>query len=70
MAPGFSNTLIEVLRSTLAQIEQEELSGDALRELKRSIVLTISELELWRGGDEKPSPMTSAHPAGRVLNGC
>jgi hypothetical protein len=43
-----SHSLIEALRSALEQLERtEEISSDdpALRELKRSILLMIAELE-------------------------
>ena len=44
-------TLIDLLRSTLKQIEREqEVSPDepAMRELKASILRAITELELWK----------------------
>ncbi|MFL6304297.1 MAG: hypothetical protein ACJ72H_12220 [Candidatus Sulfotelmatobacter sp.] len=47
--PGRSSTVIEVLRTTLEQLEQtHDFASDdrALRELKSSITRTIAELEL------------------------
>lgn len=51
MAPRSPNSraLIEALRSTLAHLEQEPVSTDALSELRRSIVLAIAELDMREG---------------------
>lgn len=47
----FSQSLIELLRSTLRKIEQSAEVGSedhSLQELKRSILLTIADMELPR----------------------
>lgn len=46
-----SRALIKALRATLARLEEETLSTDALSELKRSIVLAIAELDMREDDD-------------------
>lgn len=67
MATGRPRTLVEILSTTLQELEQsEELRGEdpAINELKRSLVRAVAEILILRSGSTvKPSGASVLLPA-------
>jgi hypothetical protein len=64
MVPRSPNTVVEVLRSALMRIERTDEfdpNDPALSEVKRSILLSIAELEMRR--DQSGSKLAELQPA-------